>query len=92
MRGLIINEIFTHYDSKVKEGFRRLGMIVGLLAAVYMYICFDNYTDYVFKYVGELSGLLLIVANFAASFVTFVVAALLVKMLGWVTEGFLGHK
>lgn len=88
MRNLIINEIFTSYkEAGIKEGFRRVGLVLGMLAGIMIYLAYDNLSIAAFGQ-STMFGFSATAFHVSISVLTFFVTVIFVKLVGWAIEGF----
>ena len=92
---LLLTYIFTpEKDNGVREGFRRLSIILGVAYFAYYYdlisqgaAAFVNRFDLSF-----ITGTFLDILNVIAGILVFFVVVLVVRAIGWVFEGFFKTK
>ena len=85
----LFSDLFTANKSGIREGFRRLAVLLGGLAFVYAFAIGWQLREYGQEY-GVNSGLLFTLVVAMSSFVCFYVADIVTRIIGWVLEGFFG--
>ncbi len=90
---LLFDEVFVvNKTNKVREGFRRLAIIMGSFAFAWAVANIQELVDMIFIKFGTFSGSVAIVLDGFVCVFFFFTAAFATKAVGWVVEGFTGGK
>lgn len=91
LKKLLFDEFFVPYKGAgLREGFRRLALLLGGGAFVWTYSNAQEVADYTLQISGVL-GVGMTIAVALMCVISFFVVAAVTKTIGWVLEGFLGQ-